>query len=252
MKLITTLFNKLPAVRRLRSELVQAQADATANQAAFNAANKDLRALRIDLAAAQGHAEGFRSNRNQLRSELDQLRELVVKQTASIEVLRGQRETDLRLLNEAAVAKAESTQREERFLRTIETLNENCRERMAERDDLQAELQAARAELARGRRPVLFSRAVGMAEEDRIRALAGRGDSEQVKALLDLLDECATLAMSENATRPALPLADGKTFLPGFTDRDREFTSGGVFALVEYKRRALELIAPHLEERKAA
>ena len=135
---------------------------------------------------------------------------------------------------------------------TLTTLNDNLRERLAEIADLNTALADAQAELARGRRPVLFARTAGMAEEDRHRALAGRGDSEQVKALLDLLDECATAAMAENASRPALAVNDGKAMFPGFTERDREFTSGGVFALVEFKRRAVELIAPHIEQRKAA
>lgn len=251
MKLLNALIEKLPAMRRLVSELQQAQADASANQAAYNATCQDLRALRADLAAERERIEHVKEQRNQARNEVGGQREVIVKQSASIEILTRDRENAQRRIAELTLQVGEDKQREERFLRTIDNLNATLNARNGELEDTRAQLTEAQEELARRRRPVLFRREGGYSDIELAEILAGRGSDRAVKAMLQVLDECAVEAMAEAATAPTPPLS-GPQPMRGYTVEDRTFSSGGVFALTELKRRLVEKIEPSRREEERA
>lgn len=254
MKLFVTLLNKLPAVRRLRGEIAAAQAK-------LEVANTQL-AHERGLHNGSLHRESelrdslshVKEKRNALQREFDDLREHFVRQSASVEILTKDRERAQVLNNELKLQLGEDKQREERFVRTIDTLNETLRARNAELEDVRQELTEAQEEIARRQRPVLFRREGEFSEEEIAEILAGHGSDRRVKALLQVLDECAVEAMSEAAGAPLPHIAGGPQAGRGFSAEDRTFSSGGVFALTELKRRLVERLHPQpaAQERAAA
>lgn len=250
--MITTLFNKLPAVRRLKSELsaAKAQIETKDKQLAHERGqNNGMLHREAELRDTLAHTK---EKRAELQRQFDDLRELTVKQAATIDVLRGQRETDLRLLNEATLAKVEGTSREERFLRTIDTLNATLRDRDAECEDLREDVRRMGERLAeQAPRPALFRRYGGLPDTRIEEILAGKAGTDEALAILQVLDDCTVQAMSEAATAPCETVVEGKEVRQGFTTEQRTFSSGGVFALTRFKERIEDLLATKQEARAA-
>lgn len=251
--MITYLFNKLPAVRRLRSELSAANAKLTVKdtQLAHERGQHNGTLHReVELKESLDHTK---QKRSELQRQFDDLRELTIKQTATIDVLRGHRETDLRLLNEGVLAKAEARSREERFMHTIDTLNATLQQRDRELDDTREELASAAKEMERLKpRPAMFVREGGMPETEIELILAGQAENNVVKAMFQLLDERAVMCMSESATPPAITITDGPYAARGYSTEERTFSSGGTFALARLKEDLQAAVADRREEKKAA
>lgn len=283
--MFTYLFNKLPAVRRLRAALEREElchvgcgaiANANTRESLANvrvmhpdylsasvqdciravereiqmreAFDKSDRALRI----TRDELDYVKGKRKELHRQVDEMKATTVMQAATIDVLRGERETDLRLLNERALAAAEAKGREERWVHTIDVINETLRNRNGELADARAELADAQAVIERQTRPVLFKRDGGFTDDEIEEILAGKGRERVVQAMLQVLDECAVQAMSEAAQAPAVTITDGPHANRGFTAEERGFSSGGVFALTRLKQVIEDKLAPREEERKAA
>src|SRR5690606_21058857 len=75
------LFNKLPAVRRLRAEL--SETDVTARARAH-----DLRVIQVELSNVKGERDHIRDKRNLLHRQVDELNGTVLRQSISIDGLR--------------------------------------------------------------------------------------------------------------------------------------------------------------------
>jgi prefoldin subunit 5 len=257
MNLFHALLAKLPPSRAsLRMQLAEQTALAEQRSKHFCEIDNQLDAVKAEL-------QHVKEKRNLLHRQIDELNATIQRQTGSVDVLMKQREIDAKLLNEQRLILAENHGREERFMRTIDTLNATLTQRNTELDDVRTDLQsridelqkdltAAYAEITRHRRPVLFRRSPSMPPVEIAAILAGKATDCTVRAIEDLLDQCAVEAMSEAATAPTAPVLDGPNAMRGFTETDRTFSSGGVFALAEFKRRLAEALTPQQEERKAA
>lgn len=254
--LFTALLDKLPSSRAalrkenatLRSKLEVEQAHLAHDRGALNSALHRESELRDAIAM-------LKQKRADLQRQFDDLRELVVRQAASVEVLSGDRQRAEQRIAELMLTVGEDKQREERFLRTIDTLNETLRDQNEEHRVASEELADMKAEQAARSRPVLFRRdtLMLMSEAEIEQALAGKAQDRTIKAIEQLLDLAAVQAMDEAATAPTTPILEGPYATRGFTETDRTFSSGGVFALCEFKRRLTEALTPkHQAERKAA
>lgn len=246
--MLTYLFNKLPAVRRLRSDLAVAQSETAVLQNKLSHAHSQLAGERCDRANCEEELADVRKKRNELFRQTDEQRAIVVTQAATITAMKTVQHHHEQLLNEHRLTIADARERDTRWSNTVDTLNSLLRSRSAEGDDLRQELADAQATLARHNRPVLFARTGGLEDAELDQILAGKGGERVVKALLQVLDECAVQAMSEAASAP---VAAGEG-LRGFTAEDRTFSSGGVFALTSLKRVLEDKLTAVTPEQKEA
>lgn len=242
----TALFDKLPPSRASLRKALEEKTELA------NVRNERITLIQQELTACQADYERVREKRNLLHREMDELRATVQRQTGSVDVLMKQRDIDAKLIADQRLIIAENHGREERFMKAIDTLNHTLQHRNEELADVRTELSEATTELNRRARPVLFRRSPSMQPAEIVAILAGKATDHTVRAIEDLLDQCAVEAMSEAATAPTAPVLDGPHAMRGFTETDRTFSSGGVFALTELKRRLVEALTPQQEDHKAA
>lgn len=119
-----------------------------------------------------------------------------------------------------------------RYLNTVENLSETNKSLRRDFDDKVQELADAHEQLMRRQRPALFARTGGLTDEQIAEILAGKHTLFEVKAILQVIDECAVQAMEESAIPPSA----------NYTEEQRTYSAGGTCALVNLKSRVEELV----------
>ncbi len=242
--MIKYLINQLPAVRRLRTHLEE-------SRALLNALTRKNDEIGRELDCSMAELDHVKKKRNDLHKQVDEMGATIIKQAATIDALTLVRNHAETLTHEQKLIIADMRSREERWHNTVQALNGSLNDRNAELSDLRVDLAAANEELEKRDRPVLFSRTPGMTDGEISGVLANKGGTREIKAVKELIDDCAVQAMSEAASAPAATITEGPHAGRGYTAEDRTFSAGGVFALTELKRR-LEDALQQSEEREAA
>jgi uncharacterized coiled-coil DUF342 family protein len=99
--MITYLFNKLPAVRRLRADLAAAQAQIETKDRQLAHERTQHNGTLHREAELRETLTDTKRKRSELQRQFDDLRELTIKQAASIDVLRGDANEKVRQHREA-------------------------------------------------------------------------------------------------------------------------------------------------------
>lgn len=242
------LLNIFPSVRRLRRDNARLNDDLVASANQVTAINRELTAANCAKAGLQEQLDHTREKRNLLHRQIEELNLQLAKQSGTIDALVAERRNAETLINEQRLIIAEGHKRDERWSNTVDTLNASLRDRLGELEDARAELAAAQAELAKRTRPVLFKREAGMADEQLAEILAGKSSMKEIKALLQIVEECAVQCMSEAASAPLATITDGPHASRGYSTEDRTFSAGGAYALTELRRRLDEKLTPQTRD----
>jgi len=251
MKLTQRIGNWWNEKKRLRALLAIERAEHEAARTQLRQAASETEGARRDLAECEDELAVVRKKRNELFRQVNEQREMIVSQAATLDGWKIVRNHNEQLIAKQDLLIADLRTHDERWNNSMASLNGLLRDRSAECEDLRQQLRDAQAALAKHNRPVLFARKPGMPDTALARILSGKTDTDEVRALLEIVDECAVQAMSEAASAPVAPITDGPNASRGFTAEDRTFSSGGVFALTQLKQRIEEFLAVREEEEAA-
>ena len=256
--MFTALIERLPAVRRLRKAIEAGTAEIIRLDDLCRAAKAKAEETALDLAEAETDLEREREQlaivtdrRNQLFRQVDEQNLTIQRQAVTIDGLRSDRKNVEGVLEQQKALIAEAQLHDERWAKTVFTLNTLLRERNEELEQLRNEIADSDTRWEEFNRPVLFSRTGGFTDFELEEILAGKGNDRQVRAIAQILDECVVQAMSEAATAPAATIATGPHAGRGFTAEDRTFSAGGVYALTQFKQVLEDRLATS-PERQAA